>query len=341
MQEQPSQPAATVWIGLDVSKDTLDACLLKPTGKPQHKTFANSPAGHQKLLRWVQHLAGVAGEALCHFALEATGAYSQPVAEFLAAAGQRVSVLNPARVKYGGIACGQGNKTDKADAKTIADYCRLHAPPLWKQARPEVRHLTALVRRLQSLQQMRTQEKNRRQLPGHTEPVRRSIEESIAFLDQQIADLQQQITGHINNTPSLKADKELLTSIPGIGEIAAQQILAELPDVSQFHSAEAAAAFAGLAPSEFRSGKSVHKRTRLSKAGNRHLRQAVYFPAVTAIGHNPLVRALYERLVAAGKPRMVAVGAAMRKVLMLAFGVLKSRRPFDPDWAHKQAEITA
>ncbi|HEV2124181.1 MAG TPA: IS110 family transposase [Chloroflexota bacterium] len=146
--------------------------------------------------------------------------------------------------------------------------------------------------------------------------MRRSIEETIAFLDRQVASLQQQIRAHSDNTPSLKADKELLISIPGIGEIAAQQILAELPDVSQFQSAESAAAFAGLAPSEFRSGKSVHKHTRLSKAGNRHLRQAVYFPAVTAIGHNPLVRALYERLIASGKARMAAIGAAMRKVLI-------------------------
>jgi transposase len=272
----------------------------------------------------------------CHFALEATGSYGQAVAEFLAQAEQRVSVLNPARVKYGGIAAGQANKTDKADAKTIADYCRLHAPPPWKQALPEVRLLTGLVRRLQSVKEARVQEKNRLQLPGHSEPVRRSIQESIAFLDRQAADLERQITEHIEGTPSLKADKELLTSIPGIGDIAAQQILAELPDVSQFPGAESAAAFAGLAPAEFRSGKSVHKRTRLSKAGSRHLRQAVYFPAVTAIRHNPLVRALYERLVAAGKPRMAAVGAAMRKVLMLAFGVLKTRQPFDPNWASRQ-----
>lgn len=164
--------------------------------------------------------------------------------------------------------------------------------------------------------------------------------------------MQQQIREPIDNTPSLKADQELLTRIPGIGEIAAQQILAELPDVSEFASAESAAAFAGLAPAEFRtrqmlrifdSGKSVHKRTRLSKAGNRHLRvharvngQAVYFPAVTAIRHNPLVKALYERLIASGKARMAAGAAAMRKVLMLAFGVLRTRRPFDPNWSRSR-----
>jgi transposase len=336
---QEEQAAPNVYIGLDISKDTIDACcLLGRTDKPQHKAFANTRDGHQKLLRWVQHLAA---EQTCHFALEATGAYGRAVAEFLARAEQRVSILNPARVKYGGMATGQGNKTDKADAKTIAHYARLHNPPPWKQTLAKVRHLSALVRRLQSVKEMRVQEKNRLQMPGHAAPVRQSIEETIAFLDQQAASLQRQISEHIDNTPGLKADHELLTSIPGIGDIAAQQIQAELPDVSQFPSAESAAAFAGLAPQEFRSGKSVHKRTRLSKAGSHHLRQAVYFPAVTAIRHNPLVKALYERLIAAGKARMAAVGAAMRKVLMLAFGVLKTRRPFDPNWSSRRGVAAA
>jgi transposase len=319
----------TVWIGLDVSKDKLDACLIKIEGKPLWKIFPNSTAGHQKLLRWAKHSAGEAG---CHFGLEATGAYGLEIAQFLADADEYISILNPARVKYEGIAGGQGNKTDAADAHTIAEYCRLHHPPLWKQALPEVRHLNALVRRLKSVVEMRVQEKNRQQLPGQTPVVLESILQTITFFDQEIARLQQQIDAHIDNTPSLKADRDLLTSIPGIGDIAAQQILAELPDVAQFKSAQSLAAFAGLAPREYRSGKSVHKRTKLTKAGNVRLRLAVYFPAVAAIRHNPFVKALYERLIAAGKPRMAALGAAMRKMLMLAYGVLKNRQKFDKDW---------
>jgi hypothetical protein len=115
----------TVWIGLDVSKDTLDACLVKTEGRPLWKTFLNTPAGFQQLLRWVEHLVA---EADCHFGLEATGAYSLGVAQFLAEANVYTSVLNPARVKYEGIAAGQGNKTDPADAHTMAQYCRLHHP---------------------------------------------------------------------------------------------------------------------------------------------------------------------------------------------------------------------
>ena len=106
--------AVTVWIGLDVSKDTLDVCLLRATGKEKHKQFSNDASGHAKLLRWVQHLVGESGEQGCHFCLESTGSYSTAVAHFLAEANQRVSLVNPARIKYAGLAQGAGNKTDKA-----------------------------------------------------------------------------------------------------------------------------------------------------------------------------------------------------------------------------------
>jgi len=324
-----SDTTATAWIGLDVSKDVLDACLLAATGKPQHKTFSNDAAGHQKLLRWVGHRAP---DRVCHFALEATGAYGRAVATFLAGEGQRVSVLNPARVKYGGIATGQGNKTDKADALAIAQYCRLHAPPLWRRAAPEVEQLRALVRRLAEVQSQLAREKNRSSVPGVTPLVRQSLERAFAFLEDEIRQLQRQIREVIAGSASLKADKELLTSIPGVGEGTAQVLLAELPDVRQFGSAEQVAAWAGLCPRECRSGTSVRRRTRLSKAGNGHIRRALYLPAITAIRHNPPVRALYQRLRDAGKAAMAAVGAAMRKLLMLCYGVLKNRQKFAPDW---------
>ena len=103
--------AATVWIGIDVSKDSLDVCLLRATGKEKYKNFSNDATSHAKLLRWVQHLVG---EEVCHYGLESTGSYSMAVAHFLAEAEQRVSIVNPARIKYAGMAQGVGNKTDKA-----------------------------------------------------------------------------------------------------------------------------------------------------------------------------------------------------------------------------------
>ena len=111
--------------------------------------------------------------------------------------------------------------------------------------------------------------------------------------------------------------------------------VAELPEAGRLPSAQSAGAYAGLAPREFRSGSSVRKRTRLSKAGNARLRKALYLPTLTAIRFNPLIKAFFERLVRAGKSRMAAVGACLRKLLMLCYGALKNRRPFDPDWSKK------
>ena len=320
---------ATAWIGLDISKDTIDACLLRSVGKPQHKAFGNDEHAHQKLLRWAQQLAP---QQLFHFALEATGSYGDAVAYFLVETNQRVSVINPARVKYSGIASGQTNKTDKVSAEVIANYCRMHQPPLWRMATPEARLLRALVRRLEDVAGLLHQEKNRAAAPGLSPAVRQSLAESQQFLETQMQSLQKQIDEHIDNTPSLKEDQELLESIPAVGRLTAQRFLAELPDVRQFASAQQAAAWAGLSPQEHRSGTSVHRRTRLSKAGNQQLRKAFYLPAVCATRHNPLVRALYERMTAAGKSRMAGVGAAMRKLLMLCYGVLKNRQKFAADW---------
>lgn len=326
----------TSWIGIDVSKDTLDVCLLRATGKEKHKQFSNDASGHAKLLRWVQHLAG---QEVCHFCLESTGSYSTAVAHFLAEAEQRVSIANPARIKYAGLAQGAGNKTDKADARLIADYCRKENPTLWRAATPEVRLLVALVRRRHSVQELVVQEQNRLSAPGLPAQVRTSLKKMIRVLEREVQHLQQQIKAHIEKHPGLKADKELLLSIPGIGETTAHELLGEMPDVRQFASSQAMAAYAGLCPREHSSGTSVRKRSRLSKTGNAHLRKALYFPAVSAMRCNPLVRAHYERLRENGKGKMVALGAAMRKLLMICCGVLKSQQKFDPNWQQKRQQL--
>jgi len=323
------EPAVQLWVGLDVSKDTLDACLLRTNGKATHKQFPNDAGGFAKLLRWTQHAAS---EQIIHFCLEATGAYSHAVALFLAEAEQRVSVVNPACIRFFGLAQAQGNKTDKADAALIARFCRQETPEPWRVAAPEVQLLMALMRRLHAVQELLVQEKNRLGVPWQPTVVIESIENSIAYLEAEIKRLQGQIRTHINGNPTLKRDSKLLQSIPGIGELTAWDLLAELPDVSQFDSAQSVAAYAGLAPREHRSGSSVRKHTRLSKQGNTRLRKAMYFPAVTGITWNPLVKAHYERMLKAGKPRMVALAACMRKMLMIVYGVLKHQKPFDPAW---------
>jgi len=329
------RPAPAAWVGIDVSKDTLDACFLPAGGKPRSRSFGNDPAGHAELLTW----AGDGGPAdgPLGFCLESTGAYGEALAQSWAGAGRHVSVVNPARVKYAGLMRGQGNKTDRADAKLIAEYAARERPPAWQPPRPEVRELQALVRRRDDLRAPAAGEKGRLAAPGLSRAARQSIRRTAAFLGREADRLQRQADGVITATAALQADRELLESIPGVGAVAAQAILAELPDPARFASAQQAAAYAGLAPREYGSGTSVRRRTRLSKAGNARLRKALYLPTLTAIRFNPRLKAFFERLVAAGKARMAAVGACMRKLLMIAYGVLKNRAPFDPSWSSRSA----
>jgi transposase len=313
------------WIGIDVSKDTLDACLLREQGKPLHQQLKNEPTGFAKLLRWGQHHAP---DTPLHFCLESTGAYSTALALYLAEAGQKVSVVNPFRVKHAAIGGGAGNKTDKADAKAIADYCRKEQPAPWRLATSEARTLLALMRRLGSLQEHLTQEEGRLLEPSLIAPVEQSLQQTIAFLQAEILRVREQIEEHVQKHPLLAEDKALLTSIPGIGDLTALWIMAELPDVRQFASAQSAAAYAGLNPRQYQSGTSVKKPTRLSKAGNGRLRRALYMPALSAYRFNPVLKDLFERLRKRGLCKKAALCAVMRKLLMLAYGVLKTRQKF-------------
>jgi transposase len=326
--------AATCFAGIDVSKAALDACLLTPDGKSWERAFANDAAGHAALVAWAdRHAAGAAA----HFGMEATGGYEDSLATHLHAAGRVVSVVNPTRIKYAGVVRGRGNKTDRADARLIAAYTRDHRPPAWSPPAPEVRELQALVRRRDDLRALAAHEKARLEAPLLTPAARRSVARVIKLLGKEADAMQAAADALIAATPALAADRDLLASIVGVGTQTASTVLAELPALDRVPSAQAAAAYCGLAPREFRSGSSVRGRTRLSKSGNARLRRALYLPTLTAIRFNPLLKALFTRLVAAGKPKMQAVGACMRKLVMICYGVLKNRKPFDPDWASKRA----
>jgi transposase len=326
---EPTFPVSgppAVWIGMDIAKDTFEACLLRTSGKRGIKSFANDATGIAKLQRWV---ASLDEKQPCHSCMEATGNYYLAAALALAEAEQTVSVVNPFRIKHAGFTYGQGNKTDKADARTLAQFCRKEQPAPWRAAAPEVRLLTALLRRVDSLQVQHVAEQNRLQDPGLLDVVRTSIQSSLDFLSAEMARLHQQITDHIDQHPQLRADKELLQSIPGVGALTAHGLLAELPDVKQFDSAQDAAAFAGLNPCEYQSGKSVHKKTRLSKRGSVYLRKCLYMPALSAQRYNPCIAALCQRLQERGLAKKAVLGAAMRKLLMLAYGVLRNQQKFD------------
>jgi transposase len=177
----------------------------------------------------------------------------------------------------------------------------------------------------------------RQRLDGAPVAVRDSLRAVLTVLEEQVDTLERQIREHIEDQPDLKRRRDLLQSIPGVGETSAATLLAELGDVSLFRSARQVAAFVGLAPRLHESGTSVRARSSLSKMGRPRLRRAVYFPALSAIRYNPPVRALAERLRAAGKSKMTVVGAAMRKLVHIAFGVLRSGKPFDPSFTQANA----
>lgn len=328
----------TIFIGLDISKLTFDACLLPENGKEKHKVFDNTDAGHAKLLRWVETLVA---DASVHYCMEATGSYNLALAQFLTEQERFVSVVNPFSPHHAALTGGQGNKTDKADAKTIAHYAKAHTPPLWHMATPEVRLLTALLRRREVLEEQCQAEKNRLGTPGVLAPVVASLEKSLAFLKEEIRLLDHHIREHIEQSPRLRSDRDLLQSLPGIGTKTAEWLLGEMPDVHLFASAEALAAYAGLAPKQQQSGTSVKRPTRITRRGSARLRKALYFPAITALRYNPLVQALGERLRAKGLCAKQRIAAAMRKLLMLASGVLKHQQAFDPKWKSVGTATTA
>lgn len=312
-------------LGIDISKLKFDVCLIRDAGKLRHKVFPNTAAGYAQLSAWLEkHQAGIT-----HACLEATGTYSEALATYLHEAGHTVSVVNPAQIKAYAQSRLSRAKTDKADATLIAQFCSERRPPAWAPLRREVRELQALVRRLDSLVEMRQMEANRLEVAA-TAAVKESLAEHLAYLDEEIARTEGLIRSSIDTHPGLRAQRDLLVSIPGIGETTAAKLLGEIMDVKLYAGARQLAAYSGLAPRLHESGSSVRRKARLSKAGAPRLRKALYFPAVVAIRHNPYIKDLSERLKARGKCPMQVIGAAMRKLIHIAYGVLKSGRPFDP-----------
>ena len=314
----------TSTLGIDIAKAKFQVALRTSDGKLRHKSCPNTPAGFAELGAWLtKH-----GVVRVHACLEATGTFGEALAAWLHDAGHAVSVVNPAVIHAYARAHLLRTKTDALDAALIADFTATQQPALWAPPAVELRQLQALVRRLDALYEMRTQEANRLAAGVSVADVRASIEAVLTHLDEQVAQVRRLIREHIDRHPTLRQQRDLLTSIPGIGDATAAVLLAEL-FTKRYSSAKQAAAFAGLVP-RIRESGTLRGRTRLSKIGTSRLRKALYFPALTALRHNPTIRAVRFRLQASGKPPMVIVGAAMRKLIHLAYGVLKSGRAYEP-----------
>lgn len=317
-------------IGIDVSKNTLDVVLITERST-FHKTIQNTTQGYHQLEKWLKDHAVEEVQAC----LEATGQYGEAVAEYLYECGYEVSVVNPARIKRYGESKLHRNKTDKADAVLIAEFCKKENPAPWQPLSPEIKHLRALIRRLEDQKANLQQEVNRLKSGEKDSWVVEDLQIHIDYLQERIAATEKEIEDFINKTPNLKSQQKLLTTIPGIGDLTAYILLAEIGDVTAFDNAPQLAAYAGLNPQAHRSGSSVHKKTRISKQGRSELRRCLYMPAVVALSYNPVVQDLSHRMAERGSLKMEIVVAAMRKLLHIAYGVLKNQLPFDPNYGNQ------
>ena len=320
----------TAILGIDISKEKFDVALLQG-GKYKHKKFTNARKGFEELSEWL----GKLGIGTLHACMESTGIYGEGLAEYLHDHGFRVSIVNPARIK--GFAQGElkRSKTDKLDASLIARFYAAMRPSPWVPDSKEMRELRSLVRRVDALLGMRQQEQNR--LEVSDEVLKRSIRRHIRYIDKQIEELKREINKHIDRNPELRGKRKLLESIPSVGEATINVILSHFGEIEKFPSAKRLVSFLGIAPRHYRSGTSVRGRTRMSKVGRSSLRKAFYMPAVVGLRYNPVLVDLRRRLEEAGKPPMLIVGAAMRKLVHIIYGVLKNKMPFDPNYSVKTA----
>lgn len=321
-----------VVLGIDVSKAKLDAALWLPALRKWYALKVdNDEVGLRKLLNWALNKSGVSADQI-RVVLEATGVYHELAAETLHDAGCPVVVANPKRARDFAKGLGLLNKTDTIDSRALARYGELGEAQAWQPPAPEVRTLRALLARLAAVEEDLQREENRwekAQISQTPDVVRQSLQRGIEILRQEAARLRKAIDDHYDQHPGLKAERDLLRTIPAVGEVSSSHLLCLLRG-RHLNSARQAAALSGLVPVEYTSGSSVRGKPHLSKQGNPRLRRVLYMASVSALLHNRELRAIYDRLVASGKAKLAALGALMRHIVHIAFGVLKHQKPYNP-----------
>jgi transposase len=316
-------------VGVDVDSEALVSMMQRGGQRLPLARFANTAAGHKKFIRWATK--GARSARVC---LEATGIYSLEFALALHhAKNVEVMVVNPRAIKDFGRACMQRAKTDAVDAGGILDYLERMPFAAWQAPAPEILELQAINRRVDQLHTELTREKNRYHASefagASADAIAHDIEVNIHHLERRIARMHDSGLQLVHRVPALAAKLAHLVSAKGIGEASAMRILAELLVLPDDLAAPQWVAHAGLDPRPYESGTSIHPPRRISKVGNRHLRAALYMPALVAIQHEPNVKAFYNKLVTAGKKPMQAVVAVMRKLLHAIWGMLKHDEDFD------------
>jgi len=316
-------------VGVDVDSEELVCAMQRAEQRQPLATFANTAAGHKKFVRWATK-----GGHPARVCLEATGIYSLEFALALhQAKNVEVMVVNPRAIKDFGRACMQRAKTDAVDAGGILDYLDRMPFVAWQPPAPEVLELQAINRRIVQLNTELTREKNRRHASefagASADAIANDIEVNIHHLERRIERMHDSGLKLVRGVPALATKLAHLVSTKGIAEASAMRLLGELLVLPDDLAAPQWVAHAGLDPRPYDSGTSVHRPRRISKVGNRHLRAALYMPALVAIQHEPNVKAFYNKLVAAGKKPMQAVVAVMRKLLHAIWGMLKHDQDFD------------
>lgn len=308
-------------LGIDVSKADFHACLLQGGRRLRH-SFANNSSGYEQLERWLKNRQ-CTGVQAC---MEATGAYWLGIAQALHRAGASVSVVNPARTAMFARSQLRRTKTDRVDAEMIAEFCQTQRPDLWRPPSPETLEIRALLSYRQQLIAQRTALKQVMSQVRGSVDLAQLHNSQMQHIDEAIQAVEAQLRAKIKEHEALRQHAANLTAVKGIGFLAAASIIARLP-IERIRNAKAAAAYAGLTPSERQSGTSVHGKPRICKTGNAELRRDLYMPALAAIRFNPILKAFAERLRDRGKPEKVIIAAAMRKLIVLAYRILSGAIP--------------
>ncbi len=306
------QLSADVACGIDVSSTELAVCVLPARGHPQRQVVPNTAEGLAQLLPWLR-AAGVHT-----IVLEASGGYEQRTRDAFGSARLAVRVVNPAQVRHFAKGLGQRAKTDAIDAEMIARFARTVRPIPGVQRSAAEHAVAALEKRRQQLKAMRLQEKNRRRLAPDV--VRESIDRQLAAIEKELVWLDAQLEAVLTRDPQLLRKVELLCQHKGVGRLTAIGLLATLPELGRVNRKQIAA-LAGLAPFAKESG--AWRGKSYITGGRLQARHCLYMAALVATQYNPPLRAFYQRLLAAGKAKKVALTAVMRKLLVICNATLK------------------
>lgn len=311
-----SVPSPDVVVGIDVAKDWADVAV-RPTGEAWRSS--QDDAGVAALVGRLHDLRPRL------VVLEATGGYEIPLAAALGTAHIPVAVVNPRQVRDFARSLGKLAKTDRLDAAAIAHFGAASGVAPRPLAPPEARELEALVARRRQVIQMKTAEQQRREraLPV----VQQRIDRVLAVLNQELEDLDQDLAQRLRQSPLWREKEHLLRSVPGVGPSLTFTLLADLPELGSL-SRKQIAALVGVAPLARDSGKRRGQRT--CWGGRAHVRTALYMPTLVAVRHNPVLRAFYTRLLAAGKAKKVALTACMRKLLTILNALIKHHTRWEP-----------